>query len=179
MEDLFNMDDGFTEDEIKKMVNLEKSYRKIIADMEERIKNHEDLEYARQEFLKLMVLFFSEIEFLKKHYNEKINELMEKQEYLTERLEEVEEVAKNIEEEMALNEEIEDQMIKELIHPELKNFENEIDTECELTCPYCGELFFTYIEGDEKEISCPYCSNPIELDWNDSQDNDKENNNNN
>ena len=62
---------------------------------------------------------------------------------------------------------------------ELKNFENEIDTECELTCPYCGELFFTYIEGDEKEISCPYCSNPIELDWNDSQDNDKKNNNNN
>lgn len=170
------MKDGFNDDETKKMENIEKSYRKIIDDMEEKIKNHEDLEYAKQEFLKLMVLFFSEIEFLKKHYNDKINDIIERQEYLSEKLDQVEEIAKNIEEEITLNEEVEDQMITELLHPSLKNFENDIDTECELTCPYCGELFFIHIERGEKEISCPYCDNPIELDWNDTFDNDRKNN---
>lgn len=163
-------------EENEKMENLEKAYKKIIEDMEERIKDNEDLEYAKEELLKLMILFFTEMEHIKNHYNEKINKILERQVYFDEKLNKVEELAKSIEEEMILNEEVEDQMMTELLHPSLKNYENELDAECEVTCPYCGELFFIHIEGAEKEITCPYCDNPIELDWNDSSDNDRKSN---
>ena len=152
--------------------NMENEYRKFLNNLDEKLKGNSDLEYIRTEIINLMILFFKEIEFIKENYDKKIEIILQRQSYFETKLNKVEELAKSIEDEMILNEEVEDQMITELIHPHLSNYDN--DAECEVTCPYCGELFFIRVEGIEKEITCPYCDNPIELDWNES-DNDKKN----
>ena len=150
--------------------NIEKEYKKFLNDLEENLKDNPDFEYIKAKFIKLMLLFFDEIDYMREQYDEKIEKILERQSYFEDKINKVEELANGIEEEMRLNEEVEDQMITELLHPHLRNYDN--DTECEVTCPYCGELFYIHVEGVEKEITCPYCDNPIEVDWNDS-DNDK------
>ncbi len=43
---------------------------------------------------------------------------------------------------------------------------NEYDEqECEVSCPYCNEIFYIDMEEARKEINCPYCnkSNRIRL----------------
>ena len=154
------------------MENIEKEYKEFLDDLEEKLKNNEDFEYIKSKFLNLMILFFNELENVKEHYNEKIDKILERQSFFDDRIDKVEELAKSIEEEMRLNEEVEDQMITELLHPSLNTYDN--DAECEVTCPYCGELFFIRVEGIEKEITCPYCDNQIELDWNESSDADND-----
>ena len=173
------------------MENIGEEFRKILNDLEENLKDNPDLDYIKSEFNNLAMVFFTEIDSLKKLYEQRIETMLDRQSYFDEKISNLEELTKIIEKEMPseeddimLIEDIDDDELEEKFDENGEEFEKideefeeisneEIDDdseECEIQCPYCGEVFILLTDEIEKEVNCPFCSNTMELDLKELED---------
>ncbi|MCL2382986.1 MAG: hypothetical protein FWC79_02215 [Oscillospiraceae bacterium] len=124
------------------MANINVKFKKILKEIEEKIKNKEDLEYIKVQIFEIYNLLFEEISKLEEVANDKMSAVLEAQVGLEGRIRKVE---KEIDE------------IQDDIYGE--------DNEFSLTCPYCNEDFAMEGVESKEEVECPECNNIIELDW--------------
>lgn len=147
------------------MDNMVKEYKNILNNLEEKLKDNPDLEYIKSEFTNLFMIFFNEVDTLRVFYEEKLETILDRQSYFDEKMNNLEEKTNELEKGMLYDED--DEMIRNLF--EDTSDMNEYDEqECEVSCPYCNEIFYIDMEEARKEINCPYCNKAIELDWNDT-----------
>lgn len=147
------------------MDNMVKEYKNILNNLEEKLKDNPDLEYIKSEFTNLFMIFFNEVDSLRVFYEEKLETILDRQSYFDEKMNNLEEKTNELEKGMLYDED--DEMIRNLF--EDTSDMNEYDEqECEVSCPYCNEIFYIDMEEARKEINCPYCNKAIELDWNDT-----------
>ena len=116
-------------------------YQSFLEDIENNIKNKEDLEYVKQRF---------------EEFQHGCSDKKEKLEELEQRIEELESSMKTVKKEMYLGED-EDKVVEEV----------DTDYQFEVACPFCNTEFFADISEETKAITCPSCKKEIELDWSD------------
>lgn len=126
------------------MANLKKRLNEILSELDENIKNKEDLEYVKSQIYNISLLFLDEIDKLAELNLGRLNVMIEREKELAKRVATMEKIIKNIEKEMT------------------------IEQECdfEIICPYCNTDFVEdFTNGYKHEVKCPECDNVIELDW--------------
>ena len=132
------------------MSDLKGKYKKILDDLENNIKNPEDLGYAKEKFMELTLIFMDIVDRLTLLTDARIKEVEEKQEEINNRINNVQSVIDEIEGDI---------------------YEEDDGYEFEIVCPYCNYEFTTDMADEERdEIKCPNCNNIIELDWNQEDD---------
>ncbi len=128
------------------MSDIKGKYKKILEDLENNIKDPNDLIYAKEKFMELTLIFMDVIDRLTLLTDVRIKEIEERQEEINNRINNVQTMVDEIEGDI---------------------YEDDDGYEFEIVCPYCNYEFTTDIEDEEKdEIRCPKCNNIIELDWN-------------
>lgn len=132
------------------MSDIKGKYKKILEDLENNIKNPEDLIYIKEKVIELTTIFMDIIDRLTVLTDARIKEIEEKQEEINSKIESVQSMVDEIEGDI---------------------YEDEDSYEFEIVCPYCNHEFTTDIADEEKdEIKCPKCNNIIELDWNQDEE---------
>ena len=128
------------------MSDIKGKYKKILEDLENNIKEPQDLIYSKEKIMELTFIFMDIVDRLTALMDARIKEVEDRQMAINNRLEEVQSLVDEIEGD---------------IYDEDDNYEFEI------ICPYCNYEFTTDMEDGEKdEVKCPNCNNIIELDWN-------------
>lgn len=132
------------------MADMNLTMKKIMTNLEERIKDKESLEVAKTEIFNLYNSFADEITELNSIMNTRMIELAQMQKETNEKIDKIEKSLKKIENDIYLDEDDEDG-----------------EYTMEIVCPYCNKEFSLDIEqiADKEEINCPECKNTIELDW--------------
>ena len=132
------------------MSDIKGKYKRILEDLENNIKDQEDLNYAKEKFMELTLIFMDIIDRLTVLTDARIKEIEERQEEINSKIESVQSTVDEIEGDI---------------------YEDEDSYEFEIVCPYCNYEFTTDIADEEKdEIKCPKCNNVIELDWNQEEE---------
>ena len=128
------------------MSDIKGKYKKILEDLEQNIKDPEDLIYAKEKFIEVAMIFMDIIDRLTALTDARIKEIEEKQEEIDSKISTVQSMVDEIEGDI---------------------YEEDEGYEFEIVCPYCNYEFTTDITDEEKdEIKCPKCNNIIERDWN-------------
>ncbi len=128
------------------MSDIKGKYKKILEDLENNIKDEQDLMYAKEKFMELTLIFMDIVDRLTLLTDLRIKEVEERQKEISEKINSVQSMVDEIEGDI---------------------YEDEEDYEFEIVCPYCNYQFTTDMADEEKEeIKCPKCQNVIELDWN-------------
>ena len=130
------------------MSNLNVKFKKILEDLEQNIKNKEDLEYIKVQIFNLYNMFFDEINRIEEMTATRMETVAVAQAALQEKVEKLENEVKSMEKELFIDE----------------------DSDFSITCPYCNNEFIVECEDLKDEIECPECNNIIELDWGDECD---------
>lgn len=126
------------------MGNLKKKLNEILADIDQNIKNKDDLEYIKSQIYNISILFLDEIDKIAEMNLGRLNVMLEREKELSRKMSNLEKVIENIEREMYISS----------------------DCDFEIICPYCNEEFYEdFSEGVKSEVRCPKCDNIIELDW--------------
>lgn len=131
--------------------DLKNEMNAFFKDIDENIKNEDDLIYVKSRTAKLVDFIADEIEKIIDYKEEKLNAIIKKQEQ-------------------------EDLKIKELsekIDTVYEDIYDEPSDEFLISCPYCNNEFDAEIDEESDEIRCPECGNLIELDWNGNPDDDE------
>lgn len=131
--------------------DLKNEMNAFFKDIDENIKNEDDLIYVKSRTAKLVDFIVDEIEKIIDYKEEKLNAIIKKQEQ-------------------------EDLKIKELsekIDTVYEDIYDEPSDEFLISCPYCNNEFDAEIDEESDEIRCPECGNLIELDWNGNPDDDE------
>ena len=123
---------------------LQDKFNSIIAKIEERITDPEELEFVKQQIADISMMYIDEINKIMDLSERRVNQVYENQKILEQKMAEIERGMNTIEKELFV--------------------EDEYDFE--IVCPYCNHEFLTDINSDKKEVECPECHNGIELDWN-------------
>ena len=123
---------------------LQDKFNAIIANIEERITDQEELEFVKQQIADISMMYIDEINKIMDLSERRVNQVYENQKILEQKMAEIERGMNTIEKELFV--------------------EDEYDFE--IVCPYCNHEFLTDINSDKKEVECPECHNVIELDWN-------------
>lgn len=123
---------------------LQDKFNAIIAKIEERITDPEDLDFIKQQIADISILYIDELNKIMDLSERRVNQVYENQKVLEKKMSELEKGMNTIEKELFV--------------------EDEYDFE--ITCPYCNYEFIADINSDKKEVECPECHNLIELDWN-------------
>ncbi len=123
---------------------LQDKFNSIIAKIEERITDPEELEFVKQQIADISMMYIDEINKIMDLSERRVNQVYENQKILEQKMAEIERGMNTIEKELFI--------------------EDEYDFE--IVCPYCNHEFLTDINSDKKEVECPECHNVIELDWN-------------
>ena len=110
------------------MSDLKGKYKKILEDLENNIKNPEDLVYAKEKFMELTLIFMDIIDRLTLLTDARIKEMEERQEEINNRINNVQSAIDEIEGDI---------------------YEDDENYEFEIVCPYCNYEFTTDI-ADEK-----------------------------
>lgn len=131
------------------MANLNLKFKKILKDLEENIKNKEDLEYMKSQMFNLYNIFFEQISENEELMTMKILEVLERQVKVEEKLQKLEKSLNDIEKDIYMDE----------------------DSEFNIICPYCNHDFIIDYDELKEEVTCPECKNLIELYWNDENNN--------
>ena len=125
---------------------IKEEYKIFMKDVEKNFKNKEDLEYLKKRISKLMDTVLHEldnIEFKLSEREDKIQNIIEKQDKLEIKVDKIQQI--------------------------LDNIENDIYAEdgfdFEIVCPYCNNDFVIDMDENNTEVRCPECHNVIELDW--------------
>ncbi len=128
------------------MSDIKGKYKKILEDLENNIKDPEDLLYTKEKFMELTLIFMDIVDRLTALTDARIKEIEERQEEINSRISSVQSMVDEIEGDI---------------------YEDDDEYEFEIICPYCNYEFTTDIEdGEKEEVKCPNCNNIIELDWN-------------
>lgn len=128
------------------MSDIKGKYKQIIDDLEENIKDSEQLHFIKDKFSELSMLFIDMLDRITRLTDNKIQEIEEKQQDILNRINSVQSIVDEIESDI---------------------YEDDENYEFEIVCPYCNYEFLADIEDENKdEIVCPECHNTIELDWN-------------
>ncbi len=150
------------------MAELNRNYNKIISELEERIKNPQELEFVKSKISELTLMFMDTVDSLVENSDKIVR--MEKQ------INKIQKSLKTIEEDIYINDEDDDDEecnCDECEHEycmgdQMHDNDSDEDYEFEIVCPYCNHEFVTGKEANLKdEIECPNCHNIIELDWDD------------
>ena len=124
--------------------NLKKEMIDYVSELSKNINNPDDKLYVLEKTNELIDIVLKETEKIMNYKEDKINEILKKQE----------------EEEKKLA------ILKEKIDMVYEDIYEESDDNFEITCPYCGTEFEEIIdEVSDEIIICPECGNQIELDW--------------
>lgn len=128
------------------MSDINGKYKQIMEELEGNIKNPEQLNFVKEKFSELSMLFIDMLDRVTRLTDNKIQEVETRQEEILNRLNSVQSVVDEIESDI---------------------YEDDENYEFEIVCPYCNYEFTADIEDEDKdEIVCPECHNTIELDWN-------------
>ncbi len=133
------------------MSKLREEFNAILAKIEERITDEEELNFVKQQILDISMLYMNELDKVMDLSERRVNQVVENQRALDKKQQEIEKAISNMERELFVGEE---------------------DYDFEIVCPYCNHEFVSDIGSDVKEVECPECHNTIELDWN--QENEEE-----
>lgn len=133
------------------MSNLQAEFNKIMARIEERFTNQEDLNFVKQQILDVSMLYMNELDKVMDLSERRVNQVVENQKILEKKQAQIEEAMNKMEKELFVGEE---------------------EYDFEIICPYCNHEFVSEIGSDIKEVECPECHNSIELDWNDDEESD-------
>ena len=125
------------------MAELKKEYKKFMDDIQNNIKDKEDLEYVQQRFAKFLDVVLDQMDKILNYKEEQMNELEQMQKEINKKFEEMQKTVDNIEKDI---------------------YEDE-DYDFEIICPYCDCEFAINLDEENTEIECPECNNIIELDW--------------
>ena len=131
------------------MSDIKGKYKKILEDLENNIKDPEDLLYTKEKFMELTLIFMDIIDRLTALTDARIKEIEERQEEINSRINNVQSMVDEIEGDI---------------------YEDDNDYEFEIICPYCNYEFFIDVDEEKTEIQCPECENMIELDWSGNPD---------
>ena len=131
------------------------NYKRIIAELETRISNPEDLKFVKEKFVELSTMFLDVMESFAEKTDAKISKLEEKQHSIEKKIAEVENAVDEIETDM------------------YEEDDEDNSYEFEIVCPYCNHEFVAEIAG-KNEVICPECNNTIELEWNEEEQNSTE-----
>lgn len=132
------------------MSDIKGKYKKILEDLENNIKDPEDLLYTKEKFMELTLIFMDIVDRLTALTDARIKEVEERQEEINSRISSVQSMVDEIEGDI---------------------YEDDDEYEFEIICPYCNYEFTTDIEdGEKEEVKCPNCNNIIELDWNSEEE---------
>ena len=124
--------------------NLKKEMIDYVSELSKNINNPDDKLYVLEKTNELIDIFLKETEKIMNYKEDRMNEILKKQE----------------EEEKKLA------LLKEKIDMVYEDIYEESDDNFEITCPYCGTEFEEIIdEVSDEIIICPECGNQIELDW--------------
>lgn len=126
------------------MSKLQDSFKAIIAKIEERITDEEELKFIKQQMIDLSMIYIDELDKIMDLSERRVKQIYENQKMLEQKMNELEKGVNTIEKELFVEEEY----------------------DFEIICPYCNYEFLTDINSNKKEIECPECHNTIELDWN-------------
>ncbi len=129
------------------MEELKNKVKQVLADLENKLKDKEELEYAKTKVFELYETFADELEKLQETCSSKIDTITAKYALLETKMQELEGTIDRIKTDIYIEE-------KE-------------DYDLDIICPYC-DAEFTIDTTDElkNSVKCPECNNIIELDWN-------------
>lgn len=130
------------------MSEMSGKYKQIIEDLEKNIKNPEELNFIKDKFAELSMLFIDMLDRITRLTDNKIQEIEARQQEISSRINSV-------------------QSIVDEIEGDIYEEDDDDNYEFEIVCPYCNYEFTADVEDENKEeIQCPECNNIIELDWN-------------
>ena len=137
------------------MAEIGKKYNEILKDLEQNIKDPKELEYVKEKFSDLSMLFIDMLDRMTLLTNSKMKEIENKQQEISNRINSVQSIVDEIESDI-YEEEFED------------------GYEFEIVCPYCNYKFLIDLNNvnSKEEVQCPECKNIIELDWNCEEEED-------
>ena len=131
------------------MTELQNQFKKILADLEKRLRNKEDYEYVKEQFFKAYTMFLDEFDALQQSMTERIDTVTAKYSILEEKIAKVDEALDRIQKDIYVGEEY----------------------EAEIVCPYCdAEFTIDGADGEQDSVVCPECNNMIDLDWNEDHE---------
>ena len=122
------------------MADITEKCKQIIQDLENNIKDTQNLETAKVGVYTLLEAFLEEIEKIQETAEKRVEKLIRNQAELDKRISTIE---KDIYEE---------------------------EGDFEISCPYCNHEFFVDYDELKNDIICPECNNTIELDWNEDDE---------
>lgn len=124
--------------------------KRIMTNLEEKVKDKETLEIVKTEMFNLYNAFADEVIELNAVMNNRVLELAQAQKETNEKMDKMAKSLKKIENDIYLDED-----------------EDDGEYTMEVICPYCNKEISLDIDeiADKDEISCPECKNTIELDW--------------
>ena len=125
------------------MANINTKFKKILSELEENIKDEQELEYVKAQMFNLYNILFEEVNKIEELANEKIAAILEIQVQMEAKVNKLEQDLTEIQKDI---------------------YEGE-DSEIAIVCPYCNNEFVLELEELREEIECPECNNIIELDW--------------
>ena len=128
------------------MADLNNKFKQILSDIEENLKNKEDLEYVKTQIFKLYNMFFDEVSKIEETVATKMETISEAEAHLQEKVEKLENKLHSMEKELFIEDE---------------------ESDFSITCPYCNNEFIVDYDELKDDIKCPECDNIIELDWGD------------
>lgn len=122
------------------MSDITNKCKEIIQELENNIKDPNNLDFAKIGVYSLLEAFLQEIETIQETAEKRVDKLIQNQSELDRRLSTIE---KDIYEE---------------------------EGDFEIICPYCNHEFLVDYGELKNEIICPECNNTIELDWNEEHE---------
>ncbi len=131
------------------MADINTKFKQILTDLEDNIKNKEDLEFAKTQIFKLYSIFFDEINRIEETVATKMETIAGREIALQEKVEKLEHKVCSMEKELFLDDE---------------------ESDFSITCPYCNNEFIADYDELKDEVEGPECSNIIELDWGDEKE---------
>ena len=134
------------------MAKLREEYNNFLKDIEENLKNKEDIEYVKVRFSMFVDKVIDEMDMLVDYKTQKMNEIEQKQKEIDDKMSKMQQIIDNIE--------------KDIYSDEGFDFE--------IICPYCDNQFVIDVDEDKTEVECPVCNNIIELDWSGDVEEDSE-----
>lgn len=135
------------------MAKLKEEYEQFLKDMENNIKNPEDLQYIKKRFEEFVTLVLNDFDTTMTQKEQRLDKIEKNHEEILQKMTKLEQIIQNIE----------------------KDIYSDDGFDFEIVCPYCNYEFIIDIDENKTEVECPECKNIIELDWNGDVEKDSEN----